>query len=78
MKKLLIGLLVVTGISSMGCRHLAHRHRVHRRHIGAAVVGAAVVGAAVHHAAHHRHHETVVVRRRPRARVVYVDEGCGY
>ncbi len=64
MKKLLIALLIVTGISSMGCHrvlaHLARRHEVHRS-IAGAVVGAVVVGAAVHHATH----------RRPRRVVVY-------
>jgi hypothetical protein len=64
MKKLLLAMLVLTGISSIGCHRvldgLHQRHVVHRRHIGAALVGAAVVGAALHHAAHHHVRPTVV------------------
>ena len=79
MKKLLIAVQLVTGLSSMGCHHVLHglhqRHVVHRRHVGAAIVGAAVVGAAVHHAAHH--HDTRVVVR-PSRRVVYTQDHCDY
>lgn len=79
MKKLLIAMLLVTGLSAAGCHHLlhdlGHRHAVHRSHIGAAVVGAAVVGSALHHAAHH--HDTTVVYR-PTRRVVYEREHCDY
>lgn len=80
MQKLMLGLALAIGLSSMsGCHVLWQRHLAHRRAIARAVVGAAVVGAAVHHAAHHDvvvRERTYVRPRRTYTETVYVEEGC--